>query len=861
MAQSAKSINLTQECADEARLEKSRASGAQRAARVGNLRQRSSRHAVSVQQPDAATTDHVNPSGSATAVPTHLAMDCASGLPDSTPVTRGKGTPGNDERTTAEARPPPGPCTEDGHRPSGLACAVSQPPAITTFSADNAFSSPNTLAFAPYTKVDHLLSSMSTVPESNLSPTRKGIVRFGGATLREFIPLTTLTEKLTRSPTFYGSLGFVAVLISVTVAVVILSSSPKQRHWNQCDNEECHDAHDYLHSFLDASVDPCDDFYRHVCHRWHIDNVDGATLAERAARDLASALHSSLLRMAAVPGDAVGTSRTEALLVRFYSACSSFVMTSTHSDVAKRLVRAYRGDADVLQLTDTAAAVRHVVRLSLQRGISTLFKVRVVWHGGIALYVSRGKTLAEKLSDHVPSSALVEFFREALEEVSAVREAGIQKSDVNATLFELLKYDQRTAQSEANLTTAETVTASQFGMLVYQTDPRLWLEYVNSMLPRNLGISEASPVMCHELTLVKAAVESLATNHRIGLIYIFFHILTEIGRLYYRSKFLYDKPGETDVVCFTASLDVMGSSWLDVYANLTRLLLSAPSRAGSVFSWVRNVSSTHLLDSGMDEADKRGARTALEHVTLLVHSSRPLSAFNDSARSHNDTAGFAAYYASLEALEATRRLQDPPSLEDVLVEETVFAGVTTYTRLLNAVVLPLAMRRPPLMYSTKVPLEFDMGTTGVVLAKALFEAGLPSARNVETWYELNVKQFVDCVQRSSSFASVLGAVNLTFRQGVELFAWARAVRIAHSVMRNSYYLKNGAGEGSEEVWAVAQRTFFQRFCLLTCSAVNAGQEARLRCLVPLLNMAEFASAFQCRGTEVMRARPCLLLMQ
>ncbi|XP_070389480.1 uncharacterized protein [Dermacentor albipictus] len=349
-----------------------------------------------------------------------------------------------------------------------------------TFSAENALSSPNNaLAFAPHTKVDHLLSSSSNVPQSHLSPTRKGIVRFGVTTLREFIPLTTLREKLTPSTALYGSLGFVAVLGCVTLALVLLSSNPKQRRWGQCDSEECHDAHDFLHSLLGATVNPCEDFYRHVCRRWHIDNIDGLTLADRAARDLAGALHSSLLRMAAVPGDAGATSRTEALLVRFYSACSSFVTTSTHSDVAKRLVRAYRGDADVLQLTDTAAAVRRVVRLSLQRGISTLFKVRVVWHGGIALYVSRGRTLAEKLADHVRSSTLIEFFREALEEVSAVREAGIQKSDVNATVFELLKYDERNAQSEANLTAADTITASQFGMLVHQRNPRLWLEYVN----------------------------------------------------------------------------------------------------------------------------------------------------------------------------------------------------------------------------------------------------------------------------------------------------------------------------------------------------------------------------------------------
>ncbi|KAH6932176.1 hypothetical protein HPB50_003487 [Hyalomma asiaticum] len=812
---------------------------------------------------NAGSRDDVNPLGTANCRCQRTSVtSSATGIPDSTPIIREKETKGDDVRSTAEERPPAGRSTEEDElRASGPSCVSvkPQPPGTGTLSADNALSSPsNVWALARHTKWDHQVWSSSTMPESNLqSPARRGIVRFGGATLREFVPLTTLTEKLTHSPMFYTSLGVLVALGCLALAFVLLSSSTRQRRRFQCDSEECRNAHDYLHSVLDAAVNPCHDFYGHVCRHWHTDNADGTTLTEKATRVFVGELHSTLLRLAE-------SSRTEAPLIRFYSACNSFVTTSTlHSNVARQLVQVYRGDADVLQLTDVAVAVRRVIQLSLHRGIYTLFKVNVVWHGSVALHVSRGMTLTEKLADHAQSAALVEFFREALEEISAIRDAGIQKSDVNATVLELLKYDQRVAQWETNMTIAETVKLSQFGTLLHQTDLRLWLEYVNSVIPRNLGINEASPVMCPDLAFVKAAVESLVSNSRIGLIYIFFHIIAEIGRFYYRSKFIHDKPNETDVLCSTASLDVMGSRWLYLYANLTRTLLSTPSRAGRIFSWVRNVSSANLLDSGMDEADERGARTAVEHVTLFAHTSRSSSpSSNGSARMSNGdnyTAGFAVYYASLKALEAKRRLRDPPSLEELVAEETLLAGAATYTRLLNVVVLPPAMRRPPLMYSTRVPLEFDMGTVGVVMAKALFEAGFPSVRSRETWYKLNVKQFVDCVQRSSSFASVVGAVNLTIRQGVELFAWARAVKIAHNVMKSSYSTKSGGTEVPEDVWIAAMRTFFRRFCLLTCNAVSAGNEARLRCLVPLLNMAEFANAFRCRGTKALSVRPCLLL--
>ncbi|KAH7934236.1 hypothetical protein HPB49_023537 [Dermacentor silvarum] len=740
----------------------------------------------------------------------------------------------------------------------------------TALCVDNALPSPSAImAFdkAPCSKTEQSMPSPSTMRESYRLP-QKGFVRFGGTTLREFIPLTTLTDKIGRSPAIYGSIGALAALAIVALAVMFWSSDPKRHLHDECGSDDCRDAYGYLDSLLDSAIDPCTDFYQHVCRRWHIGNIDGATLAKVAAREVVDELHSTLLRKGVVPpGESDDPSaRAEALLVRFHAACGSFIAASAHSDAAKRLVREYRSDSDVLQLRSTAEALRRIVQLSLERGISTLFKVRLIRHSDseVALYVSRGQTLAEKLADPGHSSALVEFFKEALEEASEIPGAGIRKSEVNATISELLRHDVRTALRGAGLPTAEKVNASDFAVILDEAEPQLWLQFVNSMLTGDYRINKQTPVMCQELSLVRAAVELLEKNRRIGLIYIFIHIAMEVGRFYYRNKLLYDKPREAEVICMAASQDVMGHAWLSVFLNMTQALLPAESRAWPIFASVRSMSTRRLLDAGLDEAGKEGVRTALEDVTLIAQygyssSFSSLTANASVPSSVQYDTNFASYYTALKALEAVRRLQDPPSLEEVLVGESLFAHKTTYSGLLNAVLLPPAMQRPPLLYSTKVPLEFDMGTVGVLLSKALFTAGLPSARIGEPWYNLNVKEFVDCVQHSVSSASFVNTANLTIRQGLELFAWARAVRIAHDVMKNRYS-GSGADQGYADIWANAQRTFFRRFCLLTCSAKNAGHESRLRCLVPLLNMVEFTRAFECPSAGLLNMRPCFLFL-
>ncbi|KAK8777327.1 hypothetical protein V5799_029328 [Amblyomma americanum] len=580
----------------------------------------------------------------------------------------------------------------------------------------------------------HLAEGAAMVTAS-ASKSASSVEQVGGATLREFVPLTTVTEKISQAPAMYGSLGVFVGLACVAVVFMVWATETRRRR-NECGSAECRDARAFLDSFLDKAIEPCSDFYRHVCRRWRMENVDGATLAEKAARDLIGSLHLTLLERAR---HQEATSQAEALLVNFYNGCRQFV-SSTRRIQGRRFVRPNESDIDILRLPNPSAVLRKVVLLSLHRGISTLLSVNIVRHGdrGMALYVSKGRTLAEKLADTAHRTALTEYITEALEQHTGEIEASMNMSNIGAKIHELMSFDRITSRNEDNFPTAETVNASHFATLMQETQPRHWLEFVNTLLHGTFRLSEESPVMSHHLTLVKAAVEYFANNQRIGLIYIFLHIITEVGQFYHKSSL----KSEADV-CLTASQEVMGPSWLIIFSGLTRSLLSTPSRAGSIFYSVRRLSSQQLLDYAMEEADKMRALAALKGVAMLVDYEplHPRSPPNGSVVPQLILAdNFSYYYASLKALEARRRLQEPPYLAEVLIAESFMTGETTYSRLANAIVLPPAVRQPPMMYSTRVPLEFDTGTVGVLLAKEVFQAGLPSAGNGKSWYEQNVKR-------------------------------------------------------------------------------------------------------------------------
>ncbi|KAK8780563.1 hypothetical protein V5799_018096 [Amblyomma americanum] len=677
----------------------------------------------------------------------------------------------------------------------------------------------------------------------------------GTTTLREFSRLSTLTEANVVPPVVACSLAALVSLLCLLLLAVLWAGP--QPLLERCASVDCRQARSFLEGLMDASVNPCKDFFRHTCRRWITDHFSGANFSVQATRDMLSSLKWALL-----------DSADEDLMarpVRFYRACSAFP-TLTPVVTPSILVERFRNDTSVLTMTNAAAVVRRVIQLSLLRRVSTLFTVALVdYRGNASLYLSRARSLSQKLNSLRHGPSLVEFLTEIVQATLPFAPQTPNK-DTKATVVALLDFDDVVSFNQSTTGGTEALSALDIDHLSTLMGGEDWTDIVNSVTSASVQLTKASTVMCEGFESIKSTLEYFRENFALGLLYIFFHILMEAGQFHYLKRFSFERPNELERACLSAIQDVLPPLWSRLFNNLTHSALSEPSRVEAIFNSVRTLSSQRPPMQGMSAADRKRALSALRSVELFEHNTS-LSLLPHAVDSLNMSEtqfknDFPSLYISVKAAEAARRLADPPSFKDVVSGPFLLSPRVVYSEALNAVVLPAALRRPPVTYSTRVPIEFDVGTLGVLLAQAVFRAGLPStdSDSAQQWFDGNVGKFIRCAEESAQ--SVLRSTLRTLppQHALELFSLTRAVKIAYAVMKEDYEALSSR-RGYQEAWAMAQRTFFRRFCLLTCSSDVGNEgviESRLRCMVPLLNMVEFSGAFECNSVPQFRKlRSCV----
>ncbi|KAK8771981.1 hypothetical protein V5799_024778 [Amblyomma americanum] len=683
---------------------------------------------------------------------------------------------------------------------------------------------------------------------------------------------STPTERDVRTAIALGASVCAVVVVSIAL-VAVLSPRPRGELLH-CSNHDCRRALRFLDSLMDKGVEPCRNFYRHVCRRWTVERytngvADGAAdnLTGEATRDMFASLHWSMKddELVASIGDQTGVAE----LGKFYRSCYTYMATtSPPTDTEANLVNFFRRDMDILSIRNMSLLLRQVIRLSLTRGITSLLSTNLVmYRGALSVHLTPGSTLAEKLRVRMPNGTGAKNF--IVRVLNALRPLVPRLAGKNAqrTAAALLELERKLVSHSPIPVDVQTFTASGFKFLNEDFGEHGWRKVINSIAPPGTQISDKSTVVANGLDTIKARVNHFRQHLEHGRVYVFLHIVMEIGQFQYLKWFPMgqDTNDIVDHLCIGASQDVMPPTWSRLVSNLTHSSDSEPSRAVAIFDAIQKLAAERPVISGMTEEDVESAVNALADVRLALHQSSLEPMPKESValfQSANFSGDFGALYAFLKTSEASRRLRQPPSLDDAILNGLFLSEQVTYSRVMNAVILSGAMRRAPIMYSDRVPIEFDTGTVGVLIAREVFNAGMPTSAQVSgEWYANNVEYFMRCIETSVRSILRTSLKDMPPARALDLFRWTRAVKMAHRVMKTSY-ASVSSSDNFQDVWVTAQQTFFRRYCLLTCNADRSSDEryTSLRCMVPILNMAEFISAFDCTRVEkVQYIRPCLFV--
>lgn len=606
-----------------------------------------------------------------------------------------------------------------------------------------------------------------------------------------------------------------------------------------CSSVECQRAQSYLDQLLDDAAPPCEDFYGHVCNKWTADRYrTGTNLVEYSVRELFNKVHWNLL-------DHVTRRPTtdHDVLERFYELCDDFLKFSRPT--LGNTLTPLRIYADIIGLSNFTAVLQRLIELSLSRGIDVIFGVDLVrFEDDVFLRLSRGKSLAEKLGEPEHSANLSTYLRRLLQEIPNAPANG---EDFN--LKTLVDVDRMVLSYTKAASAVAKYDINSLGVLSEFLSAQGWRDSVNAYLPKGREVDDRSNILASDISAIRKVIHFFEDMAGYKLFYLYVNILVEVARFDYQRLCCNNSSNEITRFCLNASQSVLTGTWANDFAAYSPEPIQEKN-ATLLFELIMSAADQEPLD-WMDGPDKDAAIEILNRVLIYpTYSSTTRSilkgTYYATANFSND---FPSVYMKLKALNKKSVLEHPLREDEAYKNQLILEGNVVFSRRLGSIVVPVAMNTAHIAYAGSVPLHFNMGTLGALLARELSRAIFPQGDSTVTWGErtwIRLDDFIFCVNEIANIA-----LNLTLERtqdaSRELFLWSRGARLAYGGLKQALQKHIGARNWSA-YWKNAQKTFFRRFCLLSCNSDQTPRPLtpRAQCLLPLANMDEFAGAFDCK---------------
>ncbi|XP_075527031.1 uncharacterized protein LOC142559301 [Dermacentor variabilis] len=616
----------------------------------------------------------------------------------------------------------------------------------------------------------------------------------------------------------------------------------------QCNTTTCRQAVYDLERLIDYSVEPCENFYDHVCRRWEekqrrlVDDGPINFLNSRVTLFLRYVNDSLSSEERATP-----VSADFFYAAKFYRSCERF-LSAPNVSLREVLLPFRKYGEEILNRSSFTSVVRHIVELSLARGITTFLDIQLRrFPDGVFLRILRGQTLSQKLGAErvLP---LQEYLEEVLNEAST-----IHGREFNLTyVLEIEQHLQNYTSRERHEQRQRTTVLQNLSTALHREE---WLNILNTHLPEAQKLDNWSTLFVDNVEIIRELMSFFRGIVDYGVVYLYVQVLLDALRFDYLRRLNTSNSELIVASCLQTTRLVMRTA-TSAILNVLFPRQSTDVVVHRVFRQVRQVVSDGSAFAWMSEVRREEARRRLREVSIhQFRTARPLNGkqFKYDLTGTSTVSKFPSLFIRLKKRQQQSILEDPPVAHQANIDDALFlSSDVLYDNLSNTLIIPAFMRREPIVYVDTVQPEFNMGTLGVLLAGALLQAALPP-NTPGPWAQFEKASFHRYDQCLLARASSALNVSLHYARDndhPELYVWSHSARSAYGALMKTYE-HSVAAKARNSWWQSAQETFFRRFCLLSCSLGNERQrlDSANSFFLPLLNMKEFSKVFDCKHTS------------